>query len=110
MPCYDGRDSNHSVEYVEKIHDGVNAARLCAVFTVLQREGILERVLRAAMWDHAGVTRINTINWWVNHQERDRRQREAETHRKEETNRLTKARQEALSKLSDDDKKALGIK
>lgn len=111
MPCYDGRnDARCITEYVEKIHDGVNAARLCAVFTVLQQEGSLDRVLRAADWGEAGVTRVNTINWWTQHQERDRKQREAEQAERVRKARIAKAKASARAKLSDADKKALGIK
>jgi ABC-type cobalamin/Fe3+-siderophores transport system ATPase subunit len=43
--------------------------------------------------------------WWSKHQEADR----AEKERKLEENRVKKLKKEALSKLSDEEKKALGL-
>ena len=102
MPCNDGGGSHSYPVYIEK---GMQTSRLCAVFSVLEKRGILGEVLGAVDWKEAGVSESSTLAWWSRHKEEDRqrRQREAaEAARK-------KARRDVLSKLTPAEKKVLGI-
>ena len=102
MPCFDGRDNIREVE----VESGRQTSRLCAVFTVLEREGLLDKILSQCDWNEAGVSKLSTEQWWLRHkrEDRERRQREFE----EKQRKL--ARQKVLNKLSDDEKKILGVK
>jgi hypothetical protein len=73
MPC---RDGGPDVVYEEKLHNGVNAARLCAVFKVLESKDLLTKVLDAVDWKGAGVSRTGTDNWWEKHQKIDATRKE----------------------------------
>lgn len=52
-------------------------------------------------YEEAGITRTELEQWWENHKRLD------EQHRKEEQNRI--ARKKALAKLTDAEKKLLGL-
>jgi hypothetical protein len=104
MPCYDDRDNIRYVE-TEKEHDGKMAARLCAVFTVLEAKGTLMQTLKEASWPEAGVTAKGTLRWWEDHKrldlERKRREREDRERYRDKQN--------ALKKLTPAERKALGL-
>lgn len=102
MPCDDGR----GYERVIYQESGTQTARLCAVFTVLERQGILKQILEQADWKEAGVSLKGTLEWWARHKEEDRRRREREV----EQARIKRRRAEALSRISEADKKLLGLK
>jgi hypothetical protein len=90
---------------VEKLHDGRNAARLCAVFRVLERRGLLNEVLDNANWAGSGVSQRSTEAWWSEHKALDQQKKEreiAEEQRKRD-------REAALAKLSTKERKALGL-
>jgi len=101
MPCTDGGDQRR-VEYVE---NGKQTSRLCAVFTVLEKNGTLDKVLKSADWVEAGVTEASTRQWWERHKNEDRLRRE-----RERVRRLAEAkRKAALSRISETDRKLLGL-
>jgi hypothetical protein len=104
MPCLDGRENIHT-EYVERLHDGVNAARLCAVFSVLEKQGLLEEVLRNANWQGSGVSSASTMQWWEEHKARDRRR----ILREEQEIQRRRDRAAAIAKLNPKDRKVLGL-
>lgn len=87
MPCFDHRPD---VVYEERLHNGENAARLCAVFTVLESKGLLGKVLGAVDWKEAGVSRTSTDRWWAKHKKLDAARREEERRRKAERKRAEK--------------------
>ena len=76
MPWGDGGGVHTSYIEVEK---GTQTQRLCAVFSVLERRGLLKEVLDQCDWKEAGISRTSTVSWWERHKEADvaRRQREA---------------------------------
>ena len=107
MPCRDGmEDFRRSEEYAER---ALIRAALCAVLTALERESggdLYENVLSFIDWKEAGVTEKEFRKWWKDHKMEDaeRRAYEREERRKEEVRKF------ALSKLSDEEKKILGVK
>lgn len=105
MPCYSGDGPGATTVYVET---GKNAARLCAVFSVLEDRGLLEGVLRTVNWDEAGegVTYKSTVAWWERHKRADaeRLAREAEAKR------VREAKLRVLSKLTDEEIKLLNLR
>lgn len=102
MPCSDGFPSGR-VEYVES---GNQTKRLCAVFSVLEQQGILNNVLTSADWTEAGVSRRSTEEWWTRHKQEDtaRRKREAADRRR------AAERRAVLMKLSPEERALLGVK
>lgn len=106
MPCYDYSNENTRTVYVES---GKQTARLCAVFTVLEKQGLLAQTLAQCDWKEAGVDLRNTVNWWENHKEEGRQRKD-----RERANRIVKDRNEklvtsALDKLTAAEAKALGV-
>jgi hypothetical protein len=103
MPCNSwGSGPEPLTVYVEK---GVQTARLCAVFKVLESKGILGEVMHVVDWKEAGVDRMKTLQWWEKHKEEDR-QRLIREQKQRETARQKKA---ILNKLSAKEKKILGV-
>lgn len=86
-------------------------AVLCGILTAAkqkaERTGYaeVEALLDEVDWKEAGVKRVHVEKWWEAHQKEDeaRRKREAE---KREKDRL---RQSAIKKLTDEERKALGL-
>lgn len=101
MPCFVGRENTETV-YVES---GKQTARLCAIFKVLQKNKLLTEILNQVDWKEAGVTKQSTLEWWARHQKEDLRRRQIEREeflRKQRRNKI-------LSKLTDEEKKELGL-
>lgn len=71
------------------------------ITTYNEEHGTTRQTLDQINYDAAGITKTELTTWWNNHQELD------EKHREEE--RLKTLREAALSKLSDEEKKVLGI-
>lgn len=101
MACRDGRDDAHYIE-VEK---GVQTQRLCAVFTVLEKRGTLDKTLDEVDWVEAGTDRSKTEAWWRRHKEEDRRRKE----QKQKDVERAKRRKIALLKLSAEERALLGL-
>lgn len=106
MPCSSDYGPSIHTEYVEKEHDGKMAARLCAVLTTLEARGWLHQTLDNIDYKEAGITRKSLQNWWNEHKQRDveRRLREQEEARR------MRVKRNALAKLTDAEKKALGVR
>lgn len=102
MPCSDGSDYVREVQ----VESGTQTQRLCAVFTVLERQRALDKVLDSVNWEEAGVTRASTEAWWQRHKREDlaRRKREREARMKEAE------RLRVLRTLTPEQKKILGLK
>ena len=87
MPCRDYDDGR--VQYVDRPE---TVLKLCAALTALERAGVaIPEVCQ---------------RWWQAHKREDRARREVEAARVRNENR----RKQILSKLSEEDKKTLGLK
>jgi hypothetical protein len=121
MPCYDGGPScttSYESDYRrERKAKERTEAMLCAVLSVLEYETTLTAVLDDVDYTEAGFKRAHLEAWWKEHKvldakrrvreakERDAAKKAAETKAK-----AKKAREAALAKLSEADRKALGLK
>lgn len=114
MPCRVDEDWDTTPRRVER--HGMELAdfeaALCGVFTAIERwgndttlEGRLKQMLDKVDWDDAGVRRKTVETWWKKHKKEDeeRRAREAAARRKEEL------KAAAISKLSMEERAALGL-
>lgn len=81
---------------------------LCGLFTFLEKNKVpvLNEVLDNLDYKEMGVSRKEVEAWWREHKREDenRRRREERARKKEEL------KNQALSKLTNEEKKALGIK
>lgn len=104
MPCRDWADieAERRTESQEKI---LLEASMCAILTVLERDHDLQEILKSVDWNEAGVPRYRLEKWWDEHKAEDHRRKKAEAE-KQERERL---RTEALSKLTPEERSALGI-
>lgn len=101
MPCYsDPTPTPDEVAYGRK-----REAVECAIWTALEKSGLLGTVLDAADWNEAGVSREFAEQWWERHKESDRLRRARE---QQEADRRA-AKQAALEKLSESERRALGL-
>lgn len=50
-------------------------ATLCAIFSELERRGLLLEVLQSADWIESGVQFALIEKWWINHKAADARRR-----------------------------------
>lgn len=107
MPCSDGLDSN--VRYVE-VEKGTQTSRLCAVFSVLERRGLLKEVLDQCDGNEAGVSRASTVSWWERHKEADVARRQREAREREVARKREQAREKVKKALTREELKLLGIK
>lgn len=80
-------------------------ATLCGILTVLEVPYDQGKIFELVDWKEAGVKRTDAEAWWENHKKEDalRRAKEATVARKK------RIKQEALSKLSDEEKEILGL-
>lgn len=102
MPCRDYEDYDRYSDYkrdiisLEKQNDRL-ARIACKAMTELVKSGHADFL----------VLRDDEVReWWEKHQEADRRAQEAE----QEKQRIAKVKRDALKKLSDEEKKILGVK
>lgn len=109
MPCSDGGwDDEVRVSRDEVREHNMLEAAMCGILTVLENNGggsNLEGILQAVDWKEAGVKRKQLETWWRKHKKQDeeRRAREAAHLRKEEL------KTAAISKLSMEERAALGL-
>ena len=105
MPCRDGMEDVRRREDAER--RAIVEASLCAVLTVLEADDdAFASMLKKIDWKEAGVTKRQFLTWWEDHKEWDRKRREAVAKQVHEA----KVRKDALAKLTDEEKKILGIK
>lgn len=106
MPCRDGgyedevRVSRESVTEHRMLE-----ASMCGLLTQLEKEGCLALWLERVDWAEAGVKRKTLEMWWKKHKKEDeaRRAREAAAKRKEQL------KASAISKLTAEERAALGL-
>lgn len=110
MPCIDGgwNDEVRVSRDMVNEHKMLEAA-MCGMLTVFEKrfkEGSMNEFLNWVDWEEAGVKRKTLELWWKAHKKKDeeRRAREEASRRKDEL------RASALSKLSLEERAALGIK
>jgi hypothetical protein len=110
MPCSDGGWSDEvRVSSDEVAEHRMLEASMCGILTVLEKQfkdGSLSHILNTVDWQEAGVKRKTLEAWWKAHKKKDeeRRAREEAARRKEEL------KASGLSKLTPEEKAALGIK
>jgi hypothetical protein len=79
MPCRnDYPEDNVVVRSEERLHNGVNAARLCGILTTLEAEGKLNSILKRVDWKEAGTSLQDLESWWAEHKAIDAKRRKKE--------------------------------
>ena len=96
MPCFSG-DENCRTQYVE-VENKELTALVCGLISTHGLTGL--------KWKEMGISREWAENWWKKHQAKDAARKAQEVEKKQKE--LLK--QQALSKLTDREKIALGIK
>lgn len=100
MPCRDDRSDNSAYNKLALVE-----AVLCGTLTVIEKKQDVSVLFDKIDWQEAGVSRQDAETWWENHKEYDKQRKEAE---QKEKNRQALV-QSAASKLTDEEKKAIGI-
>ena len=106
MPCYDSRDnpSNIRAEYSDKIKK--LEAMLCALATFIESRSGKDNIEFVNVgWKEAGIPCGVFLNWWKQHKEDDRQRKQ----REQEVARRKLDKENALKKLTDREKKVLGL-
>lgn len=124
MPCRDYYD-DHPEEYfgpqlkdkdrqIDNLKQQVSFSEsaLCLALNTMEQllkgikhdfdDGIKTNPLDIMEFEEAGITRTDLEKWWTKHKKLDARHREQE--------RLKKVKDAALAKLTDEEKKVLGVK
>lgn len=107
MPC---RDDYPDPDPRELVNTMVNAA-LCAVLTQLEQQHSsndqngLEYVLNNINYKEAGIKRKDLERWWNEHKRQDQARREREAYEAEQQRLKTSG----LSKLTTEERRALGL-
>lgn len=105
MPCGDGPRYN-SYERVVYRPDPETEAMLCVVMTFLEKNSLIQYMRKETDWVEAGIDYAMIANWWKHHKAIDEARRKREKAERERE----KAKKDLLAKLSDAEKKLLGIK
>ena len=80
-------------------------AVLCGILSEIEFHDELDYFLGAVDWDEVGVSRKMVEAWWTAHKKEDERRRAKEAAEKAKEEK----RKAALAKLTDEDRKALGL-
>ena len=117
MPCRDYYDDHPQAYYSDNIAElkkqvSFAESALCLVLNTMEQllhgikhdfdDKVKTNPLDILEFEEAGITRAELDEWWIKHKKLDAEHRELE--------RLTKVREAALHKLSDEEKKVLGVK
>lgn len=109
MPCYSPEPSEaeltRSANVRGLLYGKQFEAVLCGVFNMFNNEEDLVFNLEFVDWDEVGISKDLVLSWWENHKEQDELRCKIE-----EDKRVAAERKlQALSKLSDEDREALGL-
>ena len=118
MPCTNGGPSDREIANSSQKKILKLEAFLCAIISVLENnskmtkivhsqhfESIFEKISNSLDEKESGITGKQLRAWWAKHKKQDKIRRNAEKEKK-----LTEeARRKALNKLSDAEKKLLGL-
>jgi hypothetical protein len=106
MPCYDSREDLHQIcDDLQKSNNKLEAM-LCMVMYTLEEENEIGHFAELFNYKESGITRDQLFGWWKQHKEDDRRRKDRE---RAERDRLER-RDAALAKLTDEERKLLGVK
>lgn len=101
MPCRNWEHDEHiHSQYRKKVR--TLEAMLCGLATMIDASNLS---FTRVDWKEAGVTREEFLKWWSNHQAEDRQRKQ----REQETARRKLDKENALKKLTDREKKVLGL-
>jgi folylpolyglutamate synthase/dihydropteroate synthase len=98
MPCNDGGYAN---QYVQTLQNA--QAALCGITKVLDQQNFLNKILDAVDWQEAGISRTDFQVWFEQHKEQDAARRR----RQHEEQRRAQLIQQAQSKLTPEEIRAL---
>jgi hypothetical protein len=108
MPCLDQyADQNEPhISYKDLNEARLARVTLCALLSVLEKEGTIFSYLKRLDYEEAGFTRKMVMRWWNKHKAADiiRREREAANAKNEAL------RRKAIEKLTPQERILLGIK
>lgn len=106
MPCRDWTVEEE--REIERRRSDFFEASLCGIFTFLKNQPVkvLEDVLDNLDYEEMGVTRKELEDWWRAHQREDEKRRK----REEAARRKAELKAQALAKLTEEERKALGVK
>jgi hypothetical protein len=100
MAC-EGGPSYQDIEAAED-ERRLAVAALCGILSSVPDP---KSILKKVDWEEAGISMWGVLNWWHGHQKKDRQRRKAEQEQKEKD----ELRKTALSKLTKQERKALGL-
>lgn len=108
MPCRDW-DDGLEMDRLRKDKAFLEAA-LCAFLASHERLGFMpgDRILNCIDYDEAGISKQELMDWWENHKKNDAIRRKKEEKEKEEIRKFN-LRVIALSKLTMEEREALGL-
>lgn len=109
MPC---RDWTVNDEYHAEAHRIASLLEpaMCGILTALENQNQLQMVLFSVDWREAGVSKESVEAWWKEHKRKDAQRRKAEAKRVARAAEKQRKREEALAKLTEEERKLLGIK
>lgn len=103
MPCVDNGPPPSREEILQS---KIVVPALCGILTVLENCGELTAMLRNGIdWRETGITEEELIEWWNAHKKQDQERRE----RERKINEQNETRKIALSKLTPEERKSLGL-
>jgi hypothetical protein len=109
MPCLDSRDNDNTELYTEigrlREENAKVSAIACAALRALDGNNMLEEI----DYDEAGVTRLETVEWFEKHKLADKRRKAKEEEDRRRADAVLAARRSGLGKLSTFERQALGL-
>ena len=106
MPCRDYQDDTANVDRTELTRLFDIEAAFCALATVLEKNNELNNVLTQVDWDEIGITKRQFLRLWNDHKAEDEARREREAAERAKLDKI----EQAKAKLTDEEKRLLGIR
>lgn len=121
MPCYDPVYEPDPSELAARSKEKKAAedersmveAVLCGIFTQVEEANVLTDFISCLDYHAMGVSEDEVLKWWKAHKKKDeirKRQEEKLIAQKNEKARLKEVKKNALKKLSEEERNALGFK